>query len=105
MYVESVTSPEDRKLGVFTLMELHRKGTEFVGKGRHNTVYWKTYPNSSEKIVTKNCLLEQSIVLTLVSPSRIEGRAFGPPDDATQDRDTCKWSHEFVWSEFTWIPQ
>jgi hypothetical protein len=51
------------------------------------------------------CLgFEWPIELTLVTPDRIEGRAFTPPLNAKVGWNACTYSPPADWQPFTWIP-
>jgi len=51
------------------------------------------------------CSESNPIELTSVTPTRIEGRAFGPPPGSGFDWSTCTHSISKQWNSFVWIPQ
>lgn len=105
IYIETVWSEELRKLGVFTIAEVKKQGDKYIGIGREKIVWWETNPYTGEKVTTYSCTNELAIELTSVTPYRIEGRGFGPPQGAKQDKKKCTFSKSSVWNSFTWIPE
>jgi hypothetical protein len=95
VYGEAVMAEAAAKAGAFTLMDVKKTGDKFVGKmnGRFVT------PDGS-----KSCAETWPVELTLVTPNRIEGRAFTAPVNAELDWKSCTYSLPAGWQDFTWIP-
>lgn len=95
IYAESVLSEAMVKAGAFFLMDLRKNGEKYVG-------------TQSGKVVRPDggasCPVTWPVELTLVTPSRIEGRGFAPPATAKVDWTTCTISPSPDWQSFTWIP-
>jgi len=105
IYIETVWSEELRRLGVFTIAEVKKQGDKYTGTVRGKEVWWETNPYTGEKVVTHSCVNELAIELTSVTPNRIEGRGFGPPQGAKLDKKKCTFSKSSVWQSFIWIPE
>jgi hypothetical protein len=95
IYGEVVISEAAVKAGAFALMEVKKDGDKYVGKTNAHDV--RTDGGAS-------CSFAFPIELTLVTPDRIEGRAFTPPANAKIDWNTCTYSPPPDWQSFTWIP-
>jgi hypothetical protein len=106
LYAERIFSEEDHKLGNSVVYELKKQGDKYVGTDREHLVWWKTYfalPN--EKFVTDRCAWETQVEISLVTPSRIEGRGLFEPKGAKFDKKKCLWSKPLEWLPFVWIPE
>lgn len=103
IYSETVWSEELRKLGVFTIAEVKKQGDKYVGTTRGRVVWWDTNPYTREKVITHSCTTEFAIELTSVTPNRIEGRGFSPPQEAKLDKKKCRFSKPSEWQSFVWI--
>ena len=95
IYAELVVSEAAAKTGNYFLTETKKEGEKFVGKV--NARVFKTEGGPS-------CSLTSPIEFTLVTPDRIEGRAFAPPTDAKLDWNTCSYTPAPAWQSFVWIP-
>ncbi len=95
IYAELVLPEDSAKAGVFFLTEVKKDGDKYVGKvnGR-----WVRRDHGA------SCPVTWPVELTLVTKGRIEGRTFGPPDNAKIDWSTCSPSLPAEWHPFTWIP-
>ena len=84
---------EDVRRRLFIVYELKKDGDSYKGINR--------------RIFTCNhrCTLEFKAEFTSVTPVRIEGRIFTPPEDAKFDCKKCSYSKAPVWQQFVWIPQ
>ena len=104
VYVETVLPEAVKQAGGFTLAELKKSGTKYVGTtksawpcqwgdGVWIKVQWHLCPN------------EAPIEFTVFTPSRIEGRTQQhPPDDKLRCR-SCSHSEAPVPASFVWIPE
>ena len=94
IYGEVILPDVQAKAGTFFLMDLKKDGDRYVGKqnGRIRG------PNG------KWCSVAAPFELTLVTPGRIEGRAFTSTPDAKLDWGSCTFSPPAEWRTFTWIP-
>jgi hypothetical protein len=95
IYSELVVSEADAKAGVFQLGELKREGDKYVGSVNTRDVR----PDEGA-----SCSATSPIELTLVTPDRIEGRAFFSPPGAKLNWATCSYSPPADWQSFVWIP-
>jgi len=96
IYSEVVFSKEAIEVGVFALAQLKKEGGKYVGTQRNKMVW----PEEG-----RSCTFEFKIELSQVSPSRIEGRFFGPPDASKLDWKKCAFSLPYLWEQFVWIPE
>ena len=95
IYAESVLPDAVVKAGAFLLMDLKKNGEGYVGTENGKIVR----PDGGA-----SCPVSWQVELTLVTPSRIEGRGFSPPANAKVDWNTCTFSPPLDWQSFTWIP-
>jgi hypothetical protein len=105
IYIETELPEETRKLGVFMLGEVKKQGDKYVGTFRARLIWWQMNQITGEKVVTRACLFEEPVELTLVTTNRIEGREFGPANGAKLDYKKCKYSKADEWKSFVWIPE
>ncbi len=82
------------KAGMFFLMEVKKDGNKYIGKMNGRVL---------SALGGKSCSVTEPIELTLVTPERIEGRVFNPPQDAKIDWNACTYSPPADWQTFTWI--
>jgi hypothetical protein len=94
IYGETVFSEAAVKAGVFSLMDVKKDGEKYAGKINTHIV-------SQDG---KSCSTSWPIELTLVTPERIEGRAFHPPANAKTDWNACTFTPPADWQAFAWIP-
>ena len=97
IYGEVVLPEAQAKAGMFMLLDLKKDGDKYVGKQNSRLL-------SGSGPSAKSCSLTYSFELTLITPDRIEGRSFAPPQDAKIDWTTCTFSAPSNWRIFTWIP-
>lgn len=95
IYGERVVSETAAKAGAFSLVEVKKDGDKYVGKVNSRVV--RTDGGAS-------CSGTWPTELTLITPDRIEGRAFAPPLTAKIDWNTCSYALPADWQPFTWIP-
>jgi hypothetical protein len=95
IYSELVVSEAEAKVGTFQMGELKREGDKYVGNVNNRVVR----PDEGA-----SCSVSSPVELTLVTPDRIEGRAFFPPPSAKLDWTTCSYSPPADWQPFVWIP-
>jgi hypothetical protein len=95
IYGETVLTEAAAKAGVFFLMDVKKDGDKYVGKTNARVLKAADGPA---------CSVAEPIELTLVTPERIEGRAFAPPVNAKIDWNSCTYSPPSDWQAFTWIP-
>jgi S1-C subfamily serine protease len=103
IYGETVLTEEERK-AQFDSYELKKDRDGYKGTGRFGSTcsYWS---RGWQQWVRNQCGSESQIEFTSVTPNRIEGRAFGPPQGATFDCKKCSYSKPSAWTPFVWIPQ
>ncbi|HJY83114.1 MAG TPA: hypothetical protein VKK81_18775 [Candidatus Binatia bacterium] len=95
IYAEQVVPEAAAKAGVFFLMEVKKDGEKYAGKISGRIVR----PDGGA-----SCPVTYPTELTSVTKERIEGRGFGPPDNAKIDWSTCTFSLPSSWRDFSWIP-
>ena len=98
VYVEQVLPVDARSRGVFYGWELHKGASGYSGVQRRAGAC--NYGKS-----TRRCSLEINAEFIVFTASRIEGRLFAPPENATIDCKKCSFDKPFVWSSFVWIPE
>jgi len=76
-------------------IKLKKKGTKYVGTVYVHRIRWDG---------TATCSESNPIELTSVTPTRIEGRMFGPPFNARFDWKTCSFTSPEDWHSIVWIP-
>jgi hypothetical protein len=102
VYVEPILSEAERQEGVYTVSELHKQGTEYVGYRR---LRFSCQYRAGNELRTKVCNKEFPIKLNSVKPNRIEGVTVAPPDDALFDCEYCAYAPlGGEWKPFSWIP-
>lgn len=107
IYGELVMTEEQRKSG-FATYELKKDGEGYKGVYRSGgtcsyVLSPLTYFDTSTHY--NQCKFERQIELTSATPTRIEGRGFGPPEGDKLDCAKCSYSKPPVWTPFVWIPQ
>jgi hypothetical protein len=95
IYAEQVLPEAASKAGMFFLLEVKKDGDKYTGKTNGRLV--RSDGGAS-------CPVTYATELTNVTKERIEGRGFGPPDNAKIDWQTCEFSLPSSWHEFSWIP-
>lgn len=95
IYAEVLLPQAATEAGMFILTDTKKDGDKYVGKINERFVKAAGGPT---------CTFANPIELTLVTPDRIEGRAFAPPIDARLDWNTCQYSAQADWQSFVWIP-
>lgn len=103
LYVETVMSDVQKNAGCFQMADL--KGKEyFSGTVRFSCVC--QYTKGLGKLLTNRFTWEHTIEITLLSPTRIEGREVVPPKDAKLDCAKGDYDQPANrWQEFVWIPE
>ena len=104
IYIETQMSEEQQRLGAFTIAEVTKKGSTYVGVLRIQFVC-QYYRDWYRKWETNRCAREEPFELTSVTPSRIEGNGFTRPRDSKFDCKKCSYSKDRVWEHFVWIPE
>jgi hypothetical protein len=94
IYAENIIPEERRRLGFFALYELRKQGKGYSGVVRQGI-----------GCGTNVCSFEKPVEFTSVKADRIEGRGYGPPQDAKLDCKKCRYSKPDAWQNFTWIPE
>lgn len=94
IYFEGVFSEEAQRLGYTALGEFKKQGEKYVGEVKQRRI-WNG----------KTCHTAVLIELTSVTPSRIEGRGFGPPLGSKIDWKKCTYDKPSLWQSFVWIPE
>ena len=64
-----------------------------------------SYVNYFTGFWSNRCKFEDKMEINSVTPNRIEGRVFTPPDGAVFNCGKCSYSKKPVWTPFVWIPQ
>jgi hypothetical protein len=95
IYGEQEFSEAAAKAGEFSLVDVKRDVEKYVGKMNRRVAS----PDGGA-----SCAGSWPIELTLVTPSRIEGRVYSPPPNATTDWRACTYSPQSEWQPFSWIP-
>ena len=104
IYAETVLTDEQRKLG-FDSYEL-KKNSDGSYKGVIRTSFTCSYPSAWDRSAQYNrCKFEGQIEFSNITPIRIEGRVFGPPEGAKLDCKKCSYSKAPAWTPTVWIPQ
>jgi S1-C subfamily serine protease len=106
IYLELITTAEQRAAGVFGVGELTRQGASYVGTWRQQLrgserSFWSSVSQA------RSCISTASIELTLVSANRIEGRVMTTTetgDSPEIDWSQCRYKKE-AWQKFIWIPE
>ena len=104
VYVETILSEQARQMGGFSLADLKKDGERYVGSIRYRLVgrliTWGGLGYCDSK-----CVFERSIEILSFTPSRIEGRIMAPADNSKLNCGKCRYSKEFAWQAFVWIPE
>lgn len=93
IYGERIFPEEEKKLGRFELVEYKKAGEKYLGQARARVVQGSS-----------PCLWTIQTELTLVTPTRIEGRSFSGRDGSKFDWKTCTPKDQ-EWRNFVWIPE
>lgn len=96
IYVETLESEHNRKLGVFSIFEFKKQGNKYTGTVRFKIVWEEA---------NMSCIIEKPVELISVTPTRIEGQIFNSPDNSKFDWKKCKYSKPPKWESFVWIPE
>lgn len=94
LYAEMVVSQAFAKAGGFMLINAKKDGDNYVGNENAQAV------SSSGR----HCSMTVPFEFTMVTPQRIEGRAFAAPPNTQIDWNTCKNPAAPDWQPFVWIP-
>lgn len=108
MYVETVRPDAAKEAGCFTLAELQKQGSIFVGATKYGCVcQYEVNKFGVGRVLQSNRSSDEgAIEITVVSPTRIEGRTLERPKDTKFDCKRATYSKErSVWTPFTWIPE
>jgi len=103
VYVETLLPEESIRRNDFVMSELKRQGEKYVGVTRASTTceyydFWKGF-------LYNRCSEESEMEIVALTPSRVEGRVQGYPQDAKFDCKKCRYDKPRVWFPFTWIPE
>jgi S1-C subfamily serine protease len=107
IYGEIVMTEEQRRLG-FATYELKKDGEGYKGVFRSGgtcSYVLSSLTHFDTSTHYNQCKFERQIEFTSVTPNRIEGRGFGPPEGDKLDCRKCSYSKPPVWTPFVWIPQ
>lgn len=110
LYVETDLPPEQRGSGSFSLAELTKAGAGFMGRVRSRGLCaYNRYVSFTPITVateTNSCLDEVEMLISILTPTRIEGWAMNYPPDDKFDCQRCRHSKTAtVKSPFVWIPK
>jgi hypothetical protein len=108
LYIETILPAERQRPGDFLLAELKKVGDSYVGRNRVSlTCSWNSFtPFVGWQQKENRCADETEMEITLLSPTRIEGRAMeSGGTGATFDCKKCRWSRPAQMMPFTWIPE
>jgi hypothetical protein len=107
IYVETVLPEAQKNAGCFSLAELQKNGDVFGGKNRYSCVceYTKGLGGYA-RTFTNRVTDEQSVEITKIGPTRIEGRSMVRPKGTKFDCKKGEFSKpRSEWENFTWIPE
>ena len=113
VYAERVFSDAQRQMGNFSSIELHKDKDGYSGK-QHLILVGSYFFFCSQGV--NRCTFDYDFVVTSLSPSRIEGRNFGPPPDSDFEIRECAYYSvkggkatskvaPRTWQNFVWIPE
>lgn len=107
IYIETVMPEAEKNAGCFNLADLQKKGDMFVGRGRSSCVcqytkglgvYARNYTNRFGD--------EYDVEITMISPTRIEGRSTIHPAGSKFDCQKGSYAKPATdWQPFAWIPE
>jgi hypothetical protein len=104
-YAETVLTEEERKVE-FDSYELKKDKDGYKGSIRFGSTCVYPAPLLTMEGMRRNrCQFEGQIEFTSVTPSRIEGRVFGPPANARLVCKKCSYSKPSAWTPLVWIPE
>ncbi len=95
IYAELILPEAAANAGTFMLTETKKDGDKYAGKTNGRVVKVQGGPS---------CPVSWPIEFTLVTPERIEGRSFTPPQNTKLDWEHCTFSPPADWQSFVWIP-
>ena len=106
IYGETVLSEEQKQVQ-FDTYELKKDGQGYKGVIRSGGTcsYLPILTVGQQYAQYNRCKFERKIEFTSVTPNRIEGRGFVPPNGSKFDCRKCTYSKPDVWTPFVWIPQ
>jgi len=99
IYVETVVPDAQRQAGCFMIADLHRQGSIFAGATKSSCVC--QYGANKSNRFSHDSAME----ITMVSPTRIEGRTLQPAAGAKFDCKHDTYSKPNEWVSFAWIPE
>jgi len=102
IYIERVASQIDKQVGNFEGIELHKSNDGYSGK--EHLVLAVNYFTLANKRVDKRCTFDFPAEISLLTPSRIEGRLHSAPAGAKLDYRKCSYD-KTEWRSFVWIPE
>ena len=108
IYVETVLPEAAKNAGCFNLAELQKKGEIYTGTGKDGCVcqYTKFRAFVGQVLESNRYGGEGAIEITMMSPTRIEGRAMTFPKGTKIDCEKGRYSKPVSeWQTFTWIPE
>jgi hypothetical protein len=101
-YYESVLSDELKRSGCSAFADLRKQGDIYAGAYKYSCVCQYTKLGQA---VTRRFSREAETEITLLTPTRIEGRQMQLPQDATLNCEEGIYSVPAVWKAFTWAPE
>jgi S1-C subfamily serine protease len=104
IYVETVLPEAEKQAGCFSLADLRKQGESYVGTTRFSCVcqYQK---HRFSPVLTNNYSDEESIEITKLAATRIEGMVNAHPQDGKFDCEKRTFSKPAVPQPFVWIPE
>lgn len=104
IYAEQVLSEEQRNTNGFVTTEVLKKDGKYIGTARLGFTC-QYYRDWYMKWEANRCTFSYPIQLTAVTPTRIEGQVFAPPNGAKFDCKKCSYSKKQEWQSFILIPE
>ena len=108
IYVEAVLPEAEKNAGCFQSAELQKKGEIYAGKGYFSCVcqYTQFKAFVGRVLETNQYRVENAIEISMMSPTRIEGRVTWVPEGTKLDCEKGKYSKPpSKWGTFAWIPE
>jgi hypothetical protein len=102
LYTERVFTQAQAEAGNFILSDLKKSGDRYVGVARGGSLCAYVHNDAQQ---TNRCRYEHPMVISLLTPTRIEGEAMNPPKDGKYDCRKCEYERPWQSTAFVWIPQ
>jgi hypothetical protein len=103
VYIVRDVTDVEKKVGVFQGAELHKSEDKYTGMGHSVAVQY--YLQYGEYQANGRCTFDIPWEVSLLSPSRIEGRLFSRPTGSKVDFKKCTFDKKAEWESFVWIPE